>query len=87
MASLTNHHERNQPTPWSIDDAPGAYVQKMLRAIIGFEIEIRDVTGKFKASQNKSDQDRAGVRDALQSANTASADDLVLPPRDTPLES
>jgi transcriptional regulator len=81
VSSLTSHHERQAQTPWSVDDAPEAYVQAQLRAIVGFEIEIRDLVGKFKASQNKSDADRAGVRDALESRRADDAGELVQTPR------
>lgn len=77
VASLTSQHEQSQPSPWSIDDAPESYVQAQLRAIVGFEIEILDVVGKFKASQNKSNEDRARVRDALQARNANDLDELV----------
>ena len=80
VASLTNRHEQAQPRPWSVDDAPEPYVQAQLRAIVGFEIEILDVVGKFKASQNRSSEDRAGVRDALQARNAFDLDELVKPP-------
>jgi transcriptional regulator len=81
VSSLTNHHEGAQPTPWSVDDAPQPYVQAQLRAIIGFEITIHDVVGKFKASQNRSEADRAGVGAALESRHVDDSDELVRPPR------
>ena len=49
--------KRQQPMPWSVDDAPESCLQTQLRAIDGFVIEIRDIVGKFKASQNRSDLD------------------------------
>lgn len=83
VSSLTDHHERPQPSPWSVDDAPVPYVQAQLRAIVGFKIEILDIVGKFKASQNKSDADRDGVRTALESRHADDVDELVRQPRDT----
>jgi transcriptional regulator len=83
VSSLTDHHERPQPSPWSLDDAPVPYVQAQLRAIVGFKIEILDIVGKFKASQNKSDADRDGVRAALESRHADDVDELVRQPRDT----
>jgi transcriptional regulator len=82
VSALTNHHERAQPTPWSVDDAPQPYVQAQLRAIIGFDITIFDVVGKFKAGQNRSEADRAGVRDALQLRHASGVDELVRSPRE-----
>jgi transcriptional regulator len=80
VAALTNHHERTQASPWSVDDAPERYVQAQLRAIVGFEIEIFDIVGKFKASQNRSQEDRAGVRASLQSRNAEDLEELVRSP-------
>ena len=84
VSSLTDHHERPQLSPWSVDDAPEPYVQAQLRAIVGFEIEILEIVGKFKASQNRSAADRAGVRDALSVAHgAADLDELLRDPRST----
>jgi len=65
VAALTDHHERGQAAPWKLGDAPEAYIQQMLAAIVGFEITITSLTGKWKASQNRSPADRAGVVGAL----------------------
>lgn len=62
---LTTRHEQGQPLPWSVDDAPADYVQRMLRAIVGIEIAVETLVGKFKLSQNRSAADRAGVAAAL----------------------
>ena len=80
VSALTSHHEQQQPSPWSVDDAPTPYVQAQLRAIVGFEIEILGIVGKFKASQNKSDADRAGIRDALESRRVEGLTELVRSP-------
>lgn len=84
VSSLTSHHERKKPRPWSVDDAPEAYVQAQLRAIVGFEIQIGDIVGKFKASQNRSDADRAGIRGALASRPASDVDELVRTSRKAP---
>jgi transcriptional regulator len=84
VSSLTSHHERKQPSPWSVDDAPEAYVQAQLRAIVGFKIQIGDIVGKFKASQNRSDADRVGIRDALESRRAGDVDELVRTPSGAP---
>jgi transcriptional regulator len=84
VSALTSRHEQKQPSPWSVDDAPAPYVQAQLRAIVGFEIGIRDIIGKFKASQNKSDADRAGVRDALESRRVEGLNELVRSPAGGP---
>jgi len=62
---LTDRHEAGQPQPWSVDDAPAAFIEQMLAAIVGIEITIERLEGKFKLSQNRSTADRHGVADGL----------------------
>jgi transcriptional regulator len=61
VRALTDKQEASFSVPWSIDDAPREYLDKMLAAIVGFEIKITDVSGKRKLSQNRPDDDRVGV--------------------------
>lgn len=68
VGALTDVHEQGRPHRWNVGDAPEEYIDGMLRAIVGFEIEIGSVVGKFKGSQNRSTEDRAGVHAALRSA-------------------
>jgi len=72
VEALTNHHERHHAAPWHVSDAPAEYLQRMLGAIVGFEISITHITGSWKLSQNRSEPDRAGVIAAL-SAHTDDA--------------
>ena len=67
VGSLTEEHERRRTPPWHVSDAPADYIDTMLRAIVGFEITISSIVGKFKGSQNRSAADRAAVRAALRS--------------------
>ena len=66
VESLTDEHERASPSRWRVTDAPADYIEGMLRAIVGFEIQVSAIEGKFKGSQNRSAEDRAGVADALR---------------------
>lgn len=61
VTGLTDHHESGRDEPWAVTDAPAAYVDKQLRAIIGIEIAVESVEAKAKLSQNRSEEDRAGV--------------------------
>ncbi len=72
---LTRTHERSQAAPWQLTDAPADYVQRMLQAIVGIEIQVHHVEGKFKGSQNRSVADRQGVAAHLQAAGI---DDVTL---------
>jgi transcriptional regulator len=62
---LTRHHEAGRRDPWHITDAPPDYIETLLGAIIGLEIPIARLVGKWKVSQNRPAEDRAGVVDAL----------------------
>ena len=61
VGRLTDHHEATQPAPWAVSDAPDDYVQQMLRAIVGIEIPVTSLVGKWKVSQNRSAADREGT--------------------------
>jgi transcriptional regulator len=61
VSRLTDRHEAPRAAPWAVADAPDDYVATMLRAIVGFEITLTSLTGKWKVSQNRSAVDRQGV--------------------------
>lgn len=61
VTRLTDRHEAPRAQPWAVTDAPVDYVAAMLRAIVGIEIELTALTGKWKVGQNRSAADRAGV--------------------------
>jgi transcriptional regulator len=63
---LTRHHEQRFENPWSIDDAPDDFIDGMVKSIVGVEIDISSVEGKWKLSQNRPEADRASVKAALQ---------------------
>lgn len=63
---LTRRMETDRETPWKMADAPSEYTEQMLQSIVGIEIPIRRITGKFKASQNRSDADAAGAAAGLR---------------------
>jgi transcriptional regulator len=69
VGRLTEHHERPRAAPWSVDDAPADYMQQMLRAIVGIEIAVDTLVGKWKISQNRSQADRLGVATGLQAGS------------------
>ena len=65
VTRLTNAHESRRAPPWAVTDAPADYIDAMLKAIVGFELPIARLEGKWKLSQNKSAADIAGIRDGL----------------------
>ena len=68
---LTEQHESGRAEPWAVTDAPATYVDKQLRAIVGLEVTIERVEGKAKLSQNRSEEDRAGVVAGLRAEGGA----------------
>jgi len=61
VTRLTERHEGTRDAPWAVSDAPADYVATMLGAIVGIEIVLTSLTGKWKVSQNRPAADRAGV--------------------------
>ncbi|MDQ2779892.1 MAG: FMN-binding negative transcriptional regulator [Pseudomonadota bacterium] len=66
VTELTAHQEAGRPAPWAVTDAPADFVQQTLRAIVGIEIAVTQLFGKWKISQNRDAADRAGVVAGLQ---------------------
>lgn len=58
---LTRALEAGRPEPWSVDDAPEPYIGKLQHALVGLRIEVSDIRGALKLSQNRSEADHAGV--------------------------
>jgi transcriptional regulator len=61
VGELTEHHESGRTDPWAVEDAPEVYIEKQLKAIVGVEMLVESVEAKAKLSQNRSDEDVAGV--------------------------
>jgi len=61
VEQLTDVHEASQAVPWRVGDAPDDYLQKMIGGIVGIEIPIARIEGKWKVSQNRPTPDRVGV--------------------------
>ncbi|MES2902531.1 MAG: FMN-binding negative transcriptional regulator [Pseudomonadota bacterium] len=61
LERLTNHHEAARPQPWSMHEAPREFLDKLAQAIVGIEIPVQRMQGKFKLSQNRSPGDRQRV--------------------------
>lgn len=66
VTRLTERHEAGQPSPWQVNDAPADYLETMLQAIVGIELPVERIQGKFKLSQNRSEADRTGVEAGLR---------------------
>jgi len=65
VGALAEAHEAGRIDPWRLEDAPSGYIDGLLRGIVGFELAITRLEGKWKLSQNRSAADIKGVREGL----------------------
>jgi transcriptional regulator len=70
VSSLTDIHEAASAEPWKVSDAPESYLNSQINGIIGFELPIRRLEGKWKVSQNRNERDRSAVVKGLDDLNT-----------------
>jgi transcriptional regulator len=70
VSELTERHESGRDAPWKVADAPETYIQGLLKAIVGLEIELASLDGKWKVSQNRPAADREGVVSGLVQQGT-----------------
>jgi len=73
VGRLTGHFEGQRPDPWHVEDAPPDFIEGQLRAIVGIEIPITKLTGKWKVSQNRPEMDRLGVVEGLRKSDDSAA--------------
>ncbi len=87
VSRLTGHHEAPRAQPWAVGAAPPAYVQALLPAIVGIEIPLTGLVGKWKLSQNRSAADHQGVVQGLAAGEPFERHLAALmqpPPQETP---
>lgn len=70
---LTERHEARRETPWKVTDAPADFIETNLKAIVGIEIPVSRLFGKWKVSQNQPAADREGVVRGLREIGDATA--------------
>jgi transcriptional regulator len=73
LETLTNRHEGGRAAPWKVSDAPEDYIARMLQEIVGIEIPIASLVGKWKVSQNRTAADREGVALGLEGSEGENA--------------
>jgi transcriptional regulator len=66
LGRLTDRHEAGMPQPWQVDDAPEDFIEKMLTAVVGIEIPVVRLIGKWKLSQNQPPENRIGAEHGLR---------------------
>lgn len=69
VGELTDSREQRRNIPWKVTDAPADFIESQLKAIVGLEIEITDIKGKWKMSQNRTPEDARGVAEGLADPN------------------
>jgi len=70
LNALTTVHEASFPAPWKVSDAPADYIASLIKGIVGVELPIERIEGKWKASQNHPERNRIGVVEGLERLNT-----------------
>lgn len=73
LVELTARHEAASERPWSLDDAPAAFIDQLLGTIVGCELRVTRLQGKLKLSQNRSAADREGVLRGLEARGDAAS--------------
>ena len=83
VEALTREHEGKRDAPWAVTDAPADFIEKMVAAVVGVEISITRLVGKWKVSQNRSISDRVGVVEALERETVPSGTTIAALIRET----
>ena len=86
IEALTQAREAHRDQPWAVGDAPADFIATQRRAIVGIEIEIADIRGKWKASQNRNAADRAGVVAGLEALGDEEAQAMAAIVREAKLD-
>jgi transcriptional regulator len=70
LEQLTAQSEADVPTPWKLSDAPADFIRNLLHGIVGFELPIHRLEGKWKVSQNRTSAEKQGVLEGLTALDT-----------------
>jgi len=77
LRRLSERHESRNPTPWRMQDLPEKYLTGMLGGIVGLDITVTRLEGKYKLSQNRPAADRPGVITALEAQGDPEAREVA----------
>jgi transcriptional regulator len=77
VGALTDRFEAPRAQPWKVEDAPEEFIATQLKAIVGIEMTVEKLLGKWKASQNRPEQDREGVVAGLREYHSVNADGVA----------
>lgn len=73
ISRLTDKEEATQPAPWAVSDAPASFTEGLLSSVVGIELVVTSLEGKWKVSQNQPEQNREGVQDGLDALSNPHA--------------
>lgn len=77
VGRLTDHHEKGRHGPWKVSDAPADYLDGLLRRIVGVELVITHLEGKWKANQDDAPEERRGVEEGFRREGHDAMADVV----------
>jgi transcriptional regulator len=77
VSRLTQTQESKLAQPWQVADAPTDYIDANLKAIVGIEFDVQRWVGKWKVSQNRSEEDRQGVAEGFEGVPTSNAEAMA----------
>jgi transcriptional regulator len=78
LGRLTTRHEAARAQPWAVGDAPGDYIDRLLKAIVGIEIVVERLEGKWKLNQDDSQEDQRGFANGLAGEPESAALGLLM---------
>ena len=77
LDGLTDEHESKRAAPWKVTDAPEDFVKTQIKAVVGIELAISRLVGKWKVSQNRLPVDRQSTIDGLRGNGSTEMADLI----------
>lgn len=77
ISELTDKEEASQEIPWAVTDAPTEFTEALLSAIVGIELAVTELSGKWKVSQNQPKENRDGIRTGLKAQSSLDSDRLI----------
>ncbi|QEY15031.1 FMN-binding negative transcriptional regulator [Cellvibrio sp. KY-GH-1] len=66
VEELTSTHEQGRAQPWLVTDAPEDFIERLLKGIVGIEIPLKKIVGKWKVSKDRPEVDKVGIIDGLK---------------------
>jgi transcriptional regulator len=77
LEALTDHNEKLLSEPWAVGDAPKEFTEKLLLSIVGIEMKITKLLGKWKVSQNQPAENQQGIIEGLKTNEQLGASEMA----------